>query len=467
MRDRVLPYALLTLVIAAIVVAFWPGQMNADTLTEIAQVQWGLLSNQYSPILEWVWHPLYTIGFGPGWVLTAQVGLFVISAFALLRRWFSPLAAAGITALIALGPQAFGELGLVGRDAWFLSFYVACLACVARAQASEGRRRLAWLVGAVVAAWLTLAVRQNAAAVVFLPLACLLAPPLARRISVRRLRHLTIAVAACVAGVAATLAMMGTQLAIDSRLSLHNANITAPLYLFDLASLSRRANHDYIPASVLHDRSMSTLRATSNVISINRMITGPGHPIPYPLTDQQVSALKHAWIHRVLADPVAYLAVRLQTAGAFLGLTQDSIWIYQPVIDPNIFGFHTSVGWANRIANDYEQAFTDALNNGGALFAPWLYLLACLVIAVALLRTRSRSWAYAPVLVVALSPLTYQVGLLFGLMGSNYRYEFPCVVVAELAVALGLRLLWLRARSRSPRERNASVSASAAGVPIS
>ena len=464
--NQVVSYAMLAILVAVIALAFWPGRMNADTLVEISEIRSGTYSNQYAPILEAIWHPFYQAGFGPGWVLTAQLGLFVWGAFVLLRRWFSSLAAACVVAVISLAPQAFGELGLVGRDTWFLSLLVVCFACVSRALTAEGHQRRAWAGGALLAAWLTLASRQNAAASVFLPLAVLAGPWVARRVSARRHRRLTIVLGTTFLSVVATIAMMGTQLVVNRALSVQNTHSSAQLFLYDLASLSRRSGHDYIPATVFPSRSVKTIDATSNVVSANAMLFGPNAPVAYPFTARIASDLEHAWLHRIVADPLAYLGERLETFGWFSGLSQDSIWIYHPTIDPNSFGYHTTFGWANRIANDYERSFTDAANNGGALFAAWLYLLACCVIGVSLLRTRS--WPRALVLTLAVSPLTYQVGLFFGLMGSNYRYEFPCIVLSELALAAGLRLAWLHIQARSAGDdKKASVSASARGVPIS
>ncbi len=64
--------------------------------------------------------------------------------------------------------------------------------------------------------------------------------------------------------------------------------------------------------------------------------------------------------------------------------------------------------------------------------------------------------------------MTYQVGLYFGLMGPNYRYEFPCIAIGELVIALAFGFAWRQRRGGHPSAaKNAPVSSSASGVPIS
>jgi hypothetical protein len=68
--------------------------MNADTLTEIYSAKTGIYTNQYTPILlEALWHPFYKLGIGPGRILSAQLLVFIVGAFLLLRLAFKPLGA--------------------------------------------------------------------------------------------------------------------------------------------------------------------------------------------------------------------------------------------------------------------------------------------------------------------------------------------------------------------------------------
>jgi hypothetical protein len=443
--SRVLPYTILVAAVAIVAVPFWPGRMNADTLTQIIQLKTGLISDQYTPVLENLWRPLFLGGFGPGWVLTGQLMVFVGGAYLILRLVFGRLAAAILVAFVCVTPMAFGELGLVGRDTWFLSLLVGSFGTTVRVFSTRGRERLAWVAATLVLTWLATASRQNAAASSFIPLALIAGLLLTERRPSMATRQVALSCWAIALGVIVTIAMLGSQLLFDDATGVVATHSSAQLFLYDLASLSRQDGRDYIPTVVLPSRSMRTIDDYSSVASINGMLFGAGAPVAYPWSGKVASDLESAWIHRIEADPLGYLRDRLSLMGQELGLTQDSIWVYHPYIDPNSLGYSTRFTGADRLANDWMQAFSDSLNNGGVLFAPWIYLLACLVVAVVCLRRPTRP--HLLIGAIALSALAYQVGLLFGLMGTNYRYEFPVVTVSELVIALALGLAWQRFRA--------------------
>jgi hypothetical protein len=105
---------LLILLISVVLVClpFWPGQLNADTLNELSEVMSGTLTDHHSPIPIGIWHLFWGAGFGPGWVLVAQVSCFVLGAYLLMRSVFARFGAAIATELTLL-LQAYGQLGLV------------------------------------------------------------------------------------------------------------------------------------------------------------------------------------------------------------------------------------------------------------------------------------------------------------------------------------------------------------------
>jgi hypothetical protein len=443
--EWVLPVALLLALVAVIGIAFWPGRMNADTLSQINQMRTGHYNDQLAPILDAFWQPFYRNGIGPGWVLTAQLLLFVAGTFSLLRRQFPPLVAATIVVLISLAPQAFGELALVGRDAWFLSLFVATFASVDLALAASGWRRLAYTLCALIFAWLAIAARQNAVTAVFLPLGLLAAPFLKQRLGERRHGRALLIMSATVAGIIVTVVMYGSQILVNDAIGVQKSHPTAQLALTDLATMSRDANHDYIPTSVLPGHSMPVIRADSSVAGSAGLLFSPNAPISYAFTAKTASALQHAWIHRIESNPLSWVNARFQLFDYLIGITAPAIWIYHPYIDPNTYGYSTTFTGANKIATNYESSFANSANNGDALFRTWPYLLIACVIAVVLLRGADRYRILAGT--IALSVLTYQVGYLLALMNVNYRYEFPALVLCEIALALAVGIGWQELRA--------------------
>jgi hypothetical protein len=427
---------------------FWPGRMNTDTLNEIGATKTGFYTNQYSPILEWLWHPFYKLGVGPGWILTGQVAMFVGGSYVLLRRAFRPLGAALAVLIITITPQVYGELGLVGRDTWFLSFVVACFACTSKAFETRGRRRIGWVVGAVAFAWLAQAARQNAVTSIFVPLAMIAGLLLVGRARPRG--RLVLVSQATAIGLIAAVVIYGSQSVVDRAIGTYNSESIGQLYLYDLANMSRIDRRDYIPKSIDPTGSVQWLDFHTNIESSLALITGTAQPIKYPFTPKVESTLEHRWKHEILAHPFTYLRERLHQLQYTLGLGVDQIWIYHPYVQANPYGYTGAFQWADNIANDWMQLFTNSANNGGILFEPWIFLLICCVaIGFELRRHSTLRLILAGIGVAA---LTYQIGLFLAQIGPNYRYQFPFIAMTEIIIAVALRRCWQYARDGNLRD---------------
>lgn len=444
--------ALILLGAAALVgLAFWPGRMSGDTLDEIAQAMAGTYTDQHAPILEALWHPFIGHGIGPGWVLAGQLLVFAGGCYLILRHFLGRVVAALAAAAIMLTPPCFGMLGWVGRDVWFIALLLASFGCVARVLVSSGRVRIAWLCGVVIFGWLTMATHQDAALAVFVPVSFACGLWLVRSRPSWALRRRRLVGGALASGVAITLLMLGSQALVNGALNVRNTHELGTIFAYDLAALSRQDHRNLFPASVLPDRSMRLILADTTTDSIDALLFGPQAPIPYaPLAPKTAAALQHAWAHQVRSDPLGYLRERFKLFLNEVSITQGSLMVYDPAIDPNTLGYHTTFSWANNVANDYMQAFTGPADDGGIVFSVWLYLLICAVGAGVFLRLRSTRRLLIGALCA--SVITYQLGLLFGVIDVGYRFELPVVVAGEITILFAIRLLWetWRRRERAP-----------------
>ncbi len=438
-EDRVLvrhwPVTILLMPVAILLLSFWPGHMSADTLVQIDQVAGGYLTNQHAPLLLALWTPLWDLGIGPGWVLTAQVSAFAAGCYLLLRATLGRLAAALGASAIVLFPPVFGNLGILGRDAWFVSTLLLAFGCAATAARRTGRARVAWLAGIVLMSWLCLAARQNAAAAVALALVALVALLLPAWASRRRLVAVAVA-----GGLALTLGLMGMQVVAQNALGVQDVNPEQYLYMYDLGALSHDEHRNLFPRSVLFG-DISDIEARWNKDSMAALVYPSDAPIhPWPLPEPRERALASTWRSQIGKDPLAYLNERARLWLRQVSVTRDPVWIYHPVIDPNNREFAVRFSGPNRAAKRYVEAFAINENlDGGPLFWVWPYLLACAALAVVLLRRRS-----APVLVLgalALAAVTYQSGLFVGAMGTVFRFEFPIVVIAVVTAVAACGLL--------------------------
>ena len=445
------PLLIMAVPLVLICLPFWPGHMSADTLAQIGQVRdLDNLNNHHAPLLMVVWKPFYELGAGPGWVLTLQVAAFLAGSYLVLRTVFGRVAAAILASVIALWPSVYGMLGYLSRDTWFAALLVLTFGLVGRATQREGRERTVWIVLAVVAAWLTLAARQNAATGVVLALAVLVVLlPFAWLRKGGALRRTVVALAV---GAALTVGLMATQVAASAALSVDDVAPEQIVYIYDLGALSVRDQANRFPPEVVKDRSADAVTTRWNPDSVVGLVWAPGAPIAgTPLPPEQVDALGDAWRQEVEGEPLEYLDVRWELLERNLGLTAPTQWVYHPGIDANSWGYAPTFPGLNQDAKKYVEAFAinGARLDGGILHRTWIYLLVALVGAAFLLRRRP-GLALLTVAALGLTALLHQAGLFFGTPQNGYRLEFNVTVTALLVLAVAVGTVLQRRRAARP-----------------
>jgi hypothetical protein len=439
-----LPAAIVLAPLALIAWCFWPGHMNADAITQIVQASTGDFTNHHDPLLMAIWRPFYELGFGPGWVLGLHLLTFGAGCWLLLRTVLPRLPAAVATAAISLSPPVFGMLGNWGRDAQFTALLLLTSGLTARAISDPGRRRL-WIVLAIVAAWLTLAARQNAAPIVVGALAVIGGLLLSGRV-VGRGRQIAAAIGV---GVLLTVALMATQFGANAALGVRDVNAEQWTMVYDLAAISHRERENLFPRSAMPQRGMRPIDRFWNVDLVNAYLLGPDAPVRYAANERMMSSLRDAWLDAIADHPIAYLAARFEIQGRQLGIGRPAAWIYHPVIDGNAVPLRNP--GANEAAKDYVEGFADKNLDGRAPFyLLWLYLLLAVAAGAWLLRRAGDSPGLLAVGALGIGALTFQFGLLFGAMGVGYRLEFPMVVVSIVCtvVAVAHARTLRRARAR-------------------
>jgi hypothetical protein len=450
--------ALLLLVpIAAAAVSWWPGHMSADTLAQIDQVRTGDFTNQHATLLMVLWRPFYLhLDAGPGWVLTGQLLAFVIGSYLVLRAVFRPISAAAVTAAVCLVPPVFGMLGYLGRDTWFTVLLVLTFGLIVRATRVSWPARGAWMGAALVAAWLTLAARQNAVPAVAIACILLAGLLLARWIDRRPAppsllsARWRLVLAATAGGIALTIGIVGTQWASNAIVGADDVNIEEYTFIYDLAALSVRERENLFPSEALPSRGMRAVDAYWNADSMLGYVFGPDPPIAVPpLRGEAGPELREHWLDAIRDHPLEYLDVRLDLFLRQIAITRSAIWIYHPHIDPNPYGYSIRFTDVNSAAKDYVEAFGNRNLDGGWIYSIWAYLVLALAAAIVLVRW-SRGWVLAAVGSLAVAVLTYQAGLFFSAPVAQSRYEFPIIVAGLLGAAVLLRLAWARRPRRRP-----------------
>lgn len=464
-RDAVVAWLILAITVTVVLVVFWPGRISIDTLNEITEASTGELTNRSAPLLLALWHAFWGLGFGPAAVLVVQVACFVIGAYLVLRAAFRPVGAAAVTAFVVAWPVVLGNLGSLQRDTWFAALLLLTFGILVRATQREWPVRGRYLALAVLAAWLALAARQNAAPAVVIACVVIAWLWLAHRReggpAPKPTRGGGRAIAAAVGGgVALTLALVATQFGATKLLGLTNVHPETPLYIYDLAAISTRERENLFPSDLMPERGIGPIDRTYDPDSMLKFLFPAEETISprfsqavgFPdVGDAAASSLRRAWTDAVTDHPGTYAAARSALMLRQLGLTRAGVSVYSPNAADN-------GGWPFQFpdlydrAIDYLDAFTDpdpdfyGHPGGGVLFRVWIYLLVAAAAAAIFLR-RSRPPPLVVVGALALAALTYQFGYLFVALGTRFRYEFPSAVIGMLAAAILLHFAWGRWRA--------------------
>ena len=449
-------FAALLLASVGVSLSFWPGHMDPDTLDELTEGIHNSYTNWHAPILSAMYRVGWLLGLGnPGWVLLAGVLTLAVGFYLVLRVRLSRPWAACVAILCMLFPPVLAWEIQVGVDAWFAGFALCGFGLAARAWRTRGWSRWISLVGALVFAFLVLATRPTGLPVVLI-LCCALAFLALGR--VRRWR-LTIVIAT---GVVASVALLGSQMAIDSLLRTADLHPDEVVYVYDLAMMSREEGRVLLPADIDPAQNLAQIVDASNTDSIDGLLFGSGSFIRVPLSGPQYTTLRAAWITAILHDPGAYLHERAAITLRLIMVTGPPLWVTQwPQFNP---GYSALLPTVNTGAMNYLLAFTQGRDNalGGIIFTGWAYLILLLAEAIWLLRRRNPAERVLGLLAAAL--LLYTAAVCIGSPGVVYRYVYPAVTGATVLSALILAMAISSGVSRF-RARGVGAAASATGSP--
>ncbi len=446
-RASSVPILLLPIVIVS--VCFFPGHMSNDTLAQIGQARDGGFTNQHAPLLIGLWHLVWPLGVGPGSILVVQVTVFVGGTYLILRGLFAGWIAALLTAVIALSPAVFGMLGYLSRDTWSTALLMATFGLLAWSLREGARGSRLLVVSALAASWLTLASRQNAVAAVAVANAAIAWQVLGPRLPRRAFAGLM--VVASVGGIL-TIGMFASQVAVSKLMGVRDVHPEQYVFIYDLELLSHDLHRNLFPADVMPRRDLATIEQYYNIDSVNPLLFSPDPPVRSPLADGPLRSLRRAWKRSIADQPVDYLKGRWRLWLRQVSLTREADFIYHPVVDPNPWGLQVRFASLDEAAGDYVEFFADPRTlDGGPLHRVWVYLLLDVVGALALIRKKMRP-AQRVVAMLALAVVAHQAGLFLGAMGTQYRFQFPAVVVGLVVLFVLIQHLSRMRRARPDRD---------------
>jgi hypothetical protein len=424
----------LAAVVALVVGPVWPGVFTPDSRAMYMSGPSGTTSNQYAPVIEWIWGIWTDLGTGPWLGLMFGVCLVVGGLFAVYTLQLSPIVAVLATAVTVLWPAVYGFLGWVGRGVWFTGFMLLALAMVGRLD-RHARRPLIIAGLAFAAAWFAAAARQNG-----FPVLVIVAPLVVYLVaSARYPRRLSSAAAVVVGLIAAPATLL---LAQDAATKVHGYP-EQPLYYVDLLAVSLRLDESQLSREVFPSQDLNQIRPTWAHDAVGQTIFPAGSPVvfdPSPNGGRVNSVLRSDWEQMIRGHPVTYLGQRLRLQLKQLSIGQPAPYPYFAATDqflgPENAEFTQDWPRGNVARLDYLKAFGGGVPVGGRLFNIWPYLLLGWIGAavIAIRSARLRLFALTALAV----QVALQVVLTFAALKVEFRFEAFQVVLGVVMVILAL-----------------------------
>lgn len=437
-RDLGLVRLLLLLPVIAVCIPFFPGHMSADTLSQIGAARTGNISDHHTPILIWLWHAVWPLGLRPATVFVLQVVIFIPALYLILRGVFTRTWATLVTVAICFSPPVYGMLGYLSRDMWFTTTLLLAFGLLVRASQRPWATGRWYVLASLLSAFACLASRQNAAPAVLLVAVTAVGLWLSQRDSWDRWGNWRRRITVVTAGGALTVVLLGIQFTAITAINPATANPEQQLHIFDLAAISAREKENLLPGSVYPYRDWRPVAQAYSPDTAGTIIFTNPPLIPAVNSKEAVEDLRVNWLSAIRRHPLSYLDARVEVFLRQVSLTRPAVFVYHPVIDPNTEGQEIEFTELNDVATDYVEAFTINANlDGGVVHRVWLYLLLALAGMVILLRSASVPRRILGAL--AVSSVLYQVGLFFGAMGVQYRWQFGTVVIGLVVLAVLVR----------------------------
>ncbi|MEO8459370.1 MAG: hypothetical protein ABI451_02475 [Dokdonella sp.] len=397
--------------------------MSFDSAYAWWQVRNGLSTDVTSPTMILLWRACDSIIAGPGLLFTFHLALFWAGLALVFAALLGPIPVRiGIPLLVALTPVPLVLRAHVWTDAGMTVALVCAVGGLAQWHATHDRR---WLALIWPSLFYALAMRLNALPAT-LPLFAWMAYLFCRDTPRAMLRWHPIA----------RVAVASVAIVVVSSAGVFTINRTAPehvplwpsLLQWDVAAVSIATGSMLLPATTVGDGlTVAELAQAFRPWSNTPMLQNTTHGIRDalgPWSQDELDALRDAWIAAVTEYPLHYFRHRLRVTLALFGthapdwpkeltyVDRETSYQDNPPIAPNRSGLHRTVmGWAvGAIATPW--------------FAAWPYLLVGLVAAPFAFRQRHQ--------------LSGPIACL--LLASAWLHALPLIV---LAPAAELRyLLW-------------------------
>jgi hypothetical protein len=448
---------LATLAFAVTLYLTAPGFMATDSGAQLEQARTFAFRDDHPVAMALIWRYTDRIIPGPLGLMVLMTGLYwggLGAFFAALPGPWLPRVIAFV--LIAVHPPSFSNLPAVWKDTLMQGALVAAIPCLM----IPGSRFRAVRYGvALVLLLVGIGSRHNAAAAVWPLLAmALVAHPLLRAY---RLRWRWL-----IASSLAIVVTLGLTIGIGKALAplSERTEFWQMVPVFDLAGMSIASNEVLVDAAsgvLTPGMGVREIRYKYNPQWMNSLY----YCLPFagkrcvPLfrrvfEPEKLSHLARNWWTAIATHPGAYLTHRAKVSQGVLAITGGAPGMYYPDRAP-----YTDIAREYPLPRRAIRLLTWIDRHVATFwFRPWLYLGLCAALLPIAIVRHARGGSALPV-ALALSGLSYMLGVLVTAGSSDYRYSVWTILCSMLCLATLVLALCAKPRSVAKTQRDLAPSA--------
>lgn len=420
--------------------AFYPGLMSPDSIASLSDGRNGILYDQNSAIMSFVWGGLDQLVAGPALMLVLQLSVFWIAIACLWQAIHRESFATGLALVfVPFMPQILSQLPVIWKD---VEMATALLMAVALIYFGKKRNSKSSLLLSPVFLLYAFAARLNSLPAV-LPIAIWSGYVAASILELGKARSTPVVV-----GLSYFVFLLVAAIVLQAALPGSRSSYPFQfVQLYDLAAISIWNNEPRFPSYIVKsgDFSIESLKANYSTTSVGGLVyadqtrhTRP--PLVVVDTPEMIRELRTTWRKHVLENPVAYLSHRAGVFVQLIGLGRSVAFQYWDLaLVRNPAEFAVAKNPANQLLTSYFAFFQRPVMQT-FFFRPFVWILACMYLIYRSLRSRlSGDWDL--VLVLSVSSLLYIFSYFFTAPAADYRYVYWPAIASAVAVIFGIYLV--------------------------
>ena len=421
--------------------AFYPGMMSPDSIASLNEGRSGIIYDQNSPLMSYLWGCLDLLVAGPALMLALQVGTFWIAIAFLWEATHRESILLGLAlVLFPFMPQILSQLPVVWKDVGMATALLMATSLVYFAQ--KRKSKFALLLSPVFLLY-AFAARLNSIPAV-LPIAIWTGFVAASLFDLKIGRGIATAI-----GVSYFALMLAAAFAVQ--MSITGGRTSYPfqfVMLYDLAAISLSNNETTFPAYIAEskDFSMEKVKANYDSTTVGGLVyegqTRDGLPPALPVTEnaESIAELRSKWFTQIVANPAVYLSHRLGVFTQLIGLRRSvGFQFWDLDLSRNPVDFPIERNAANGVLTSYFRAFQRPVMQT-FFFRGIIWMLCCGYIFYRALRSRLRGdWSFA--FVLAASSLLYIFSYFVTAPAADFRYIYWPAIASAIAVIFAIYLV--------------------------